>query len=79
MVYQFCRGSADRWISFHKMVLEALNKRPDVTLKVSFLDGEYRGDVRSFTIPAGTDAASFAADSNFAGFMYIASKVGFDN
>ena len=69
----------DRWISFHKMVLEALNKRPDVTLKVSFLDGEYRGDVRSFTIPAGTDAASFAADSNFAGFMYIASKVGFDN
>jgi hypothetical protein len=68
----------DRWISFHKMVLEALNKRPDVTLKVSFLDGEYRGDMRGFTIPAGTNALSYAADTNFAGFMYIASQVGYD-
>ena len=45
-----------RWISFHKMVMQALADRPDVSLEVSFLDGEYKGNRLSFTIRSMTSA-----------------------
>ena len=68
--------TTDRWISFHKMVFDALTARPDVTLEVSFLDGEYKGNRVSFTIPAGADNSDLFTENNFAGFMYLGNKYG---
>ena len=66
-----------RWISFHKMVMQALADRPDVTLEISFLDGEYKGNRVTVTIPAGTDALSLLDENGFVGFLYLASKYGY--
>ena len=68
--------TTDRWISFHKMVFDALTARPDVSLEVSFLDGEYKGNRVSFTIPAGADNSDLFTENNFAGFMYLGNKYG---
>ena len=68
-----------RWISFHKMVMQALADRPDVSLEVSFLDGEYKGNRVSFTIPAGTDTLSLLDENGFSGFLYLAGKFGTAN
>ena len=68
--------TTDRWISFHKMVFDALAARPDVSLEVSFLDGEYKGNRVSFTIPAGADNSNLFTENNFAGFMYLGNKYG---
>ncbi len=68
-----------RWISFHKMVMQALADRPDVSLEVSFLDGEYKGNRLSFTIPAGTDTLSLLDENGFSGFLYLAGKFGTAN
>ena len=65
-----------RWISFHKMVMEALADRPDVTLEVSFLDEGHKGTRKNFTIPAGTDTKSLVDDKGFAGFIYLTNKFG---
>ncbi|WP_074753848.1 hypothetical protein [Butyrivibrio fibrisolvens] len=51
-------------------------KRPDVTLEVSFLDGEYKGNRVSFTIPAGTDTMSLVDDNGYFGFLYLAGQFG---
>ncbi|MBO5504556.1 MAG: hypothetical protein J5969_08770 [Lachnospiraceae bacterium] len=90
--YQFCRNTAERiqkaqpgavievrtslWISFHKIVLQALEERPDVTLKVSFLENEFRGRRLNMTIPAGTKAMSFADENGYAGFLFLAKQFG---
>ena len=66
-----------RCISFHKMVMEALAERPDVTLRISFLDEEYKGNRVTVTIPAGTDAMSLVDDNGFVGFLYLALKFGY--
>ena len=66
-----------RFISFHKMVMDALAERPDVTLEISFLDGEYKGDRVIVTIPAGIDALSLLDENGFVGFLYLASKYGY--
>ena len=68
--------TTDRWISFHKMVFDALSARPDVSLEVSFLDGEYKGNRVTFTIPAGADNSDLFTENNFAGFMYLGNKYG---
>ncbi len=65
-----------RWISFHKMVMEALADRPDVTLEVSFLDEGHKGTRKNFTIPAGTDTKSLVDDKGFAGFIFLTNKFG---
>ncbi len=65
-----------RWISFHKMVMEALADRPDVTLEVSFLDEGHKGTRKSFSIPAGTDTKSLVDDKGFAGFIFLTNKFG---
>ena len=68
-----------RWISFHKMVMEALAERPDVTLRISFLDEEYKGNRVTVTIPAGTDTLSLVDENGFVGFLYLAGKFGTAN
>lgn len=65
-----------RWISFGRVVMQALADRPDVTLKVSFLDGEYKGDEYEFVIPAGTDTISLLDENGFSGFIYLGNMFG---
>ncbi len=68
--------TTSRWISFHRSVMEALAARPDVTLTISFLDGEYRGNRRIVTIPAGYDTLSLLNGTDYCGFLYLGSKFG---
>lgn len=51
-------------------------KRPDVTLEVSFLDGEYKGNRVLFTIPAGIDTMALVDDNGYSGFLYLAGQFG---
>ena len=58
------------------MVMEALAERPDVTLHVTYLEDGYKGDQKTFTIPAGTDTMSLVDENGYAGFRYLANKFG---
>lgn len=64
------------FINFNKQVMEALAKRPDVSLQVSFLRKEYLGDRLSFTIPAGEDTMSLLDENGYAGFIFLGNKYG---
>ena len=64
------------YINFNKQVMEALAKRPDVSLQVSFLRKEYTGDHLSFTIPAGEDTMSLLDENGYSGFIYLGNKYG---
>lgn len=64
------------FISFNKQVMEALAKRPDVSLSVSFLRKQYVGDRLSFTIPAGEDTMSLLDENGYAGFIFLGNKYG---
>ena len=68
--------TTSRWISFHRMVYQALADRPDVTLTISFLDGEYRGNRYRVTIPAGTDTLSLLNGTDYCGFLYLGELFG---
>ena len=65
-----------RWISFHKMVMEALAERPDVTLEISFLDEGHKGKRCTVVIPKGTDTVALVDKNGFTGFLYLGSKFG---
>ena len=67
-----------KWISFHKMVIEALRERPDVTLEISFLSEEYKGDRYVITIPAGSDLSYLIDENGFVGFLYLGGKYGIE-
>ena len=67
-----------KWISFHRMVMNALAERQDVTLKVSFLEGEYRGARKTLTIPAGTDTNALLNEDGYAGFKYLGGLFGLE-
>ena len=62
--------------NFNKQVMEALAKRPDVSLYVSFLRNEYLGDRLSFVIPAGEDTMSLLDENGYAGFIFLGNKYG---
>lgn len=62
--------------NFNKQVMEALEKRPDVSLYVSFLRDEYVGDRLSFVIPAGEDTMSLLDENGYAGFIFLGNKYG---
>ena len=59
------------FINFNKEVMEALAERPDVTLHVSFLEDEYKGNRVSFTIPAGEDTTALLDEDGYCGFKYL--------
>ena len=66
-----------RWLSFQGYVLDALAKRPDVTLNVTFRENGYKGGaVKTVTIPAGYDAASLKDANGYCGFKYLAGVFG---
>ncbi len=64
------------FINFNKQVMQALEERPDVSLYVSFLDGEYKGNRVSFVIPAGEDTVSLLDENGYAGFLFQGGKYG---
>ena len=64
------------FFNFNKQVMEALEKRPDVSLYVSFLRNEYIGDRLSFVIPAGEDTMSLLDENGYAGFIFLGNKYG---
>ena len=64
------------FIHFKHEVMEALAQRPDVSVYVSFLDQEYKGNRLSFVIPAGEDVISLVDENGYAGFLYLGEKYG---
>ena len=64
------------FINFNRQVMEALAKRPDVSVYVSFLDQEYKGNRVSFVLPAGEDTMSLLDENGYAGFLYLGGKYG---
>ena len=64
------------FINFNRQVMEALAERPDVSLYVSFLDQEYKGNRVSFVIPAGEDTMSLLDENGYAGFLFLGGKYG---
>ena len=84
---QFLRESADKitkasanatvkieaknWSSFQRTVIDALSKRPDVTLVVNYTEAGIRHQI---TIPAGTDFAEFIDENGYTGFGFLVSK-----
>ena len=67
------RVKTSLFINFNRQVMKALADRPDVSLYVSFLDGEYKGNRVSFVIPAGEDTVSLLDENGYCGFLYLAS------
>ena len=57
------------YTSFPSYVIEALDKRPDVTLVVNWTSND--GQELTFTIPAGTDVMKVLDANGFAGFLYL--------
>ena len=70
------RVKTSHFINFNRRVMEALADRPDVSLYVSFLRGEYRGDRLSFVIPAGEDTMSLLDENGYVGFIYLGNRYG---
>lgn len=64
------------FFSFNEEVMEALAERPDVSLYVSFLDQQYKGNRLSFIIPAGEDTISLLDENGYAGFLFLGGKYG---
>lgn len=62
------------WISFHRMVMEAMAERPDVSLEVHYLEGGYKGAKKTFTIPKGTDTVKLLDKNGYAGFLFLDGK-----
>ncbi len=62
--------------SFNSDVMTALSERPDVSLYVSFLDQEYKGNRVSFLIPPGQDYLSMIDENGYTGFLYLGGKYG---
>jgi hypothetical protein len=62
----------DKWTSFYRNVIDALAKRPDLTVKIRFTDEKHAR--RCITIPAGTDLDGFIDSKGFTGFEYLVSK-----
>ncbi|MBR5359519.1 MAG: hypothetical protein IK123_01405, partial [Lachnospiraceae bacterium] len=62
-------AETDRWVSFHKMVFDALAARPDVTLNVNYV---YDHQKYTMTIPAGKSGLPGVLDENgYAGYRRI--------
>ena len=59
------------FINFNKQVMQALAERQDVSLYVSFLDQEYKGNRVSFVIPSDQDTMSLLDENGYAGFFYL--------
>ena len=64
------RIETDRWLSFHKMVFDALTERPDVSIDVTYLSDGYKGENEQLHIPAGIDWTTILDGQMYAGFKW---------
>ena len=64
--------------SFGIGVRDALAARPDVTLKVSFLEGGFRGQRLKLTIPAGKDRDKYWDQNGWLGLCRAGTIFGYD-
>ncbi len=60
-----------RWLVFNKAVADAISDRPDVTIKLSYLEGGYKGDGLTTTLPAGTDLHQYLDEKGYVGFLFL--------
>ncbi|NBJ92726.1 hypothetical protein [Parablautia muri] len=58
----------DRWMSFDRTVLEALESRRDVAVDLYY---QYQGQRYSVRIPAGEDVSGLADENGYCGFLYL--------
>ncbi len=68
--------STIRWSAFNSAVIEALAKRPDVSMNLTFRQFGYRGDRLKTTIPAGADLTSCLDENGYVGFNTLAANFG---
>lgn len=61
------------WISFDRKVIQALSRRPDLTVNLKFL---YKGKWLQVQIPAGYDLQSLLNEEGYCGFLYLYSLFG---
>ena len=64
--------NAGQWVSFRKMLVDEMKKRPDVTFVINF---KYKNQKYTLTIPAGTDYST-VEDSDYKGLLYLAGELG---
>ena len=64
--------NAGQWVSFQKMLVDEMKKRPDVTFVINF---KYKNQKYTLTIPAGTDYST-VEDSDYKGLLYLAGELG---
>ncbi|MBQ9333323.1 MAG: hypothetical protein IJS12_03210 [Lachnospiraceae bacterium] len=60
-----------RWLVINKAVVDAISGRPDLTVKLSYLEGGFKGDRLITTIPAGTDLHPYLDEKGYVGFLYL--------
>ena len=63
---------AKNWTSFQRTVIDALSKRPDVTLVIEYTAAD--NSRHQITIPAGTDLTDFIDANGYTGFDFLVSK-----
>ena len=64
----------DKWTSFYRNVIDALAKRPDVTVVITYNDENHNR--KCITIPAGTDLTGYIDDKGYTGYKFLISKLG---
>jgi hypothetical protein len=62
------------WTSFYRNVIDALAKRPDVTVVITYNDEQHNR--KCITIPAGTDLTGYIDDKGYTGYKFLISKLG---
>ena len=62
------------WTSFYRNVIDALAKRPDVTVVITYNDENHNR--KCITIPAGTDLTGYIDDKGYTGYKFLISKLG---
>ncbi len=60
-----------RWLVFTTAVADAISDRPDLTIKLSYLEGGHKGDRLITTLPAGTDLHQYLDEKGYVGFLYL--------
>lgn len=60
--------NTDRWMSFHHSVIDQLEKRPDVSVKLIY---RYQGKTYETFIPAGTDLRSLLDINGYVSFLQL--------
>ncbi|MCR5511260.1 MAG: hypothetical protein K6F54_09965 [Lachnospiraceae bacterium] len=63
--------STRRWLTFNTAVCDALSSRPDVSVKLSYLEKGHMGDDLTTYIPAGTDLHPYLNDEGYVGFLCL--------